>query len=94
LQPNSQYLLQGASIFVIIICYNITESIKKGGTVLYKVKFSLCLIKHHAIKMYGENGGIAPHILNRSISSHLHALGNLPPGKEPQYPLDMRLGGR
>jgi hypothetical protein len=28
-----------------------------------KVKLSLCLTKHHAMKMYWD-GGIAPHIIN------------------------------
>jgi hypothetical protein len=27
-----------------------------------KVKLSLCLTKHHAMKTYGESGGIAPRI--------------------------------
>jgi len=27
------------------------------------------------------------------VSGQLHAPAALPPGKEPQYPLDMRLGG-
>jgi hypothetical protein len=29
-----------------------------------KVKLSLCLIEHHAMKTYGVGGGIAPSILN------------------------------
>jgi hypothetical protein len=29
-----------------------------------KVKLSLCLTKHHAIKTYWGSGGIAPRILN------------------------------
>jgi len=28
-----------------------------------KVKLSLCLTKHHAMKVYWRNGGIAPRIL-------------------------------
>jgi hypothetical protein len=31
--------------------------------VLIKVKLSLCLTKHHAMKAYWRSGGIAPHIL-------------------------------
>jgi hypothetical protein len=27
------------------------------------------------------------------VSGQLHTLANLPPGKEPRYPLDRRLGG-
>jgi hypothetical protein len=29
-----------------------------------KVKLSLCLTEHHAMKTYGESGGIAPRILD------------------------------
>jgi hypothetical protein len=29
-----------------------------------KVKFSLCLTKHHAMKTYWGNGGIAPRVLD------------------------------
>jgi hypothetical protein len=29
-----------------------------------KVKLSLCLTKHHTMKTYWGNGGIAPHILD------------------------------
>jgi len=29
-----------------------------------QAKLYLCLTKHHAVKMYWESGGIAPHILN------------------------------
>jgi len=31
--------------------------------VTLKVKFSLCLTKHHAMKAYWGSGGIAPRIL-------------------------------
>jgi len=30
------------------------------------LKYILHLIKHHAVKMYGGSGGIAPHILHLS----------------------------
>jgi hypothetical protein len=43
------------------------------------IKLFLVLTKHHAIKQYvALDGG---------------ALSKLPPGKEPQYPMDRRLGG-
>jgi hypothetical protein len=36
-------------------------------TTMVKVKLSLYLTKHHAMKMYWESGGIAPHILDLGI---------------------------
>jgi hypothetical protein len=33
-------------------------------SLLIKVKLSLCLTKHHAIKTYWGSGGIAPRILD------------------------------
>jgi len=33
-------------------------------SVTVKVKMSLCLTKHHAMKMYRRSGGIAPRILD------------------------------
>jgi hypothetical protein len=36
-------------------------------TIKEKVKLSLCLTKHHAMKTYWENGGIVPHILDLGI---------------------------
>jgi hypothetical protein len=32
--------------------------------VKFKVKFSMCSLKHHSIKTYWGSGGIAPRILN------------------------------
>jgi hypothetical protein len=40
----------------------LTESVVIGK-IKVKVKLSLCLTKHHAIKAYWGNGGIAPRIL-------------------------------
>jgi hypothetical protein len=62
-----------------------------------KVKLSLCLTKHHAMKTYWGSGGIAPHILDLgtrwrwmvSFTSRQLYLQ----GKNPLYPLDRRLGG-
>jgi hypothetical protein len=34
-----------------------------NGSIKVKVKFSLCLTKHHAMKTYWGSGGIAPLIL-------------------------------
>jgi hypothetical protein len=52
-----------------------------------KVKLSLCLTKHHAMKAYWGSGGMAPLILwprhEMEVSGQLHALAALPPGKEP-----------
>jgi hypothetical protein len=62
-----------------------------------KVKFSLCLTKHHAMKTYWGSGGIAPLILDlgtrwrwevNCMPRPLH-----PQGKSPWYPLDRRLRG-
>jgi hypothetical protein len=61
-----------------------------------KVKFSLRLTKHHAMRTYWGNGGIAPLIdlgtrwkwvVGFTPRSHY------PQGKRPLYPLDRRLGG-
>jgi hypothetical protein len=35
-----------------------------SGSVKVKVKLSLCLTKHHAMKTYWRSGGIAPRILD------------------------------
>jgi hypothetical protein len=62
-----------------------------------KVKLSLCLTKHYAMKTYWGSGSIAPHILNLGI--RWRWVINLMPqplylrGKNPQYSLDKRLGG-
>jgi hypothetical protein len=61
-----------------------------------KVKLSLCLIKHHAMKMYWGSGGIDPHILD--LSTRWRLVVRLPPmplyiqRKSPRYPLDRWLG--
>jgi hypothetical protein len=62
-----------------------------------KVKLSLYLTKHHAIRAYWGSEGIAPRILDLGtrwrgvISFPLRPL--YPQGKSPCYPLDRRLGG-
>jgi hypothetical protein len=59
-----------------------------------KVKLSLCLTKHHAMKTYWGSGSIAPRILDlgtRVVSFTHRPL--YPQGKSPWYPLDRRLGG-
>jgi hypothetical protein len=38
----------------------------QSSKVKVKVKLFLCLTQHHTMKMYGETGGIAPHILDLS----------------------------
>jgi hypothetical protein len=51
-----------------------------------KVKFSLCLTKHHAMKTYWGSRGIAPHI--RDVGTwKLHAQADLRPGKETRVPI-------
>jgi len=62
-----------------------------------KVKLSLCLTKHHAMKTYWGSWGIVPRILNlctilRWVVSFMHRL-LYPRGKSPRYPLDRRLDG-
>jgi hypothetical protein len=66
---------------------------KKGVKV--KVKLSLFLTKHHAMKTYWGSGGIVPRILDLgtrwrewSASRPLY-----PPAKSLRCPLDRRLGG-
>jgi hypothetical protein len=51
-----------------------------------KVKLSLCLIKHHALKTYWGSGGTAPRILDfgtRWCEWSASSLGRFTPGKEP-----------
>jgi hypothetical protein len=62
-----------------------------------KVKLSLCLTKHHAMKTYWGSVGIAPRILDlgtrwRSMVSFTPR-PLYPAGKCSWYPLDRRLGG-
>jgi hypothetical protein len=65
--------------------------------VTVKVNLFLCLTKHLAIKTYWRNRDIAPRILNLGtrwrwvVSFMPRPLYNR--GKNPWYPLDMRLGG-
>jgi hypothetical protein len=62
-----------------------------------KVKLSLCLTKHHAIRTYWGSGGIAPRILDLGtrwrwvVSFTPQSL--YPQGKSTWYPLDRRMGG-
>jgi hypothetical protein len=62
-----------------------------------KVKLSLCLTKHHAMKTYWESGGIAPRVLD--FGTRWRRVVNFTPrplyphGKSPRYPLDRRMGG-
>jgi hypothetical protein len=62
-----------------------------------KVKLSLCLTKHHAMKTYWGSRGIAPGILDLGtrwrwvVSFAPWPL--YPQGKSPSYTLDRRLGG-
>jgi hypothetical protein len=66
-------------------------------TVKVKVKLSLCLTKHHAMKTYWRGEGIAPRILDHGTkrrlvvsftSRSLYRRGN-----SPRCPLYRRLGG-
>jgi len=49
-----------------------SEIVGEGGScdvrVKVKVKLSLCLTKYHTVKTYCRSGGIAPRILNVSIT--------------------------
>jgi hypothetical protein len=57
-----------------------------------KVKLSLCLIKHHAMKTCGGiEVPIAPPFLTSALSGVLHASAALSQGKGPRYPLDRSL---
>jgi hypothetical protein len=51
-----------------------------------KVKLSLCLAKHHAMKTYWGSGGIAPRIDLGGECGQLHAPAALSPGKETPVP--------
>jgi hypothetical protein len=62
-----------------------------------KVKLSLCLTKHHAMKMYWGSGGIAPRTIDlgtrwRWVVSFTPR-PFYPQGKSPWYVLDRRLCG-
>jgi hypothetical protein len=72
---------------------------REAGTVNWmgvKIKLSLCLTKHHAMKTYWRSGCIAPRILD--IGSRWRWVVSFTPrplypqGKSPWYPLDGRLG--
>jgi hypothetical protein len=69
----------------------------RGCKVKVKVKLSLCLTKHHSMKMYWASGGIAPHILYLRtrwrwvVSFTPRPL--YPQGKSSWYPLNRRLRG-
>jgi len=69
----------------------------RGFNNIVKVKLSLCLTKHHDIKTYRGNGGIAPSIPDLGIRwgwvVSFTPRPLYPQGKRPQYPLDRRLGG-
>jgi hypothetical protein len=62
-----------------------------------KGKVALCFTKHHAMKIYWGNGGIAPRIIDLGtrwrwvVSFTPRPL--YPQGKNPWYPLNRRLGG-
>jgi hypothetical protein len=57
-----------------------------------KVKLSLCLTKHHAMKAYLGNGDIAPRILGLGTRWR-RVVSFTPREKSPWYPLHRRLGG-
>jgi hypothetical protein len=54
-------------VFLVIIFETVGPSEHYIVISLIKVKLSLCLTKHHAMKAYWESGGIAPHIPPRSF---------------------------
>jgi hypothetical protein len=78
-----------------------TALILHRRTVIYlikvKVKFSLCLTKHHAMKTYRGSRGIAALILD--IGTRWRWVGSFTPWplypqrKSSRYSLDRRLGG-
>jgi hypothetical protein len=58
---------------------------------MVKVKLSLCLTKHHAMKTYWGSGGTAPCILD--LGTRCRWMPLYPQGKHHRYPQDKRLGG-
>jgi len=55
-----------------------------------KIRLSLCLTKHHALKTYWGSGGTAPRILELGIRwrcGQLHVPAALPQRKEPLVPI-------
>jgi hypothetical protein len=62
-----------------------------------KVKLSLCLSEHHAMKAYWRNGSIAPHVRNVGTKwervDSFTTLPLYPQGKSTRYPFHRRLGG-
>jgi hypothetical protein len=72
--------------------------VKVWEKVKVKVKFSLCLTKHHSVKTYWGSGGIAPRILNFGTSwkwvvSFTHRLLYSREKTPPRCPLYRRLFG-
>jgi hypothetical protein len=61
------------------------------------IKLSLCLIKHHAMKMYEEMKvylfAFLTSALDGGVWKASHPSHFTPGGKSPWYPLDRRLGG-
>jgi hypothetical protein len=57
-----------------------------------KVKLSLCLTKHHAMKAYWESGGIAPRILHLGTRWRW-VVSFVPQPFYRRYPSNRRLGG-
>jgi hypothetical protein len=64
---------------------------KSGLKFIVKLKLSLCLTKHHAMKSYSSTHSLTSAL--DGVSGQLHAPTALPPGKEPPAPSGWRLGG-
>jgi hypothetical protein len=65
--------------------------------IMVKVRLSLCLTKHHAMKACWGSGSVAPRILDLGTSRRWVVSFTprplYPQGKSPWYSLDRRLGG-
>jgi len=71
--------------------HNLKTYIPSIVTCKVKVKLSLCLTKHYAMKTYGGvELYIPPPTLNlgsRQLGGQFHVPAALPPGKEPAMPI-------
>jgi hypothetical protein len=79
------------------VCLEDVHSGSYRSTTTTKVKLSLCLTKHHAMKTYWRSGGIAACILNPCTRWRWVVTFTprpfYPQGKSPRCPLDRGLGG-
>jgi hypothetical protein len=67
-QPWNLIVYPFVCVYIYIYIYKISNLSGNGSAAkVEKVKLSLCVSKHRAMKMYGGSGGIAPAFLTLSL---------------------------